>query len=227
MRGFFAYTNWTWRVSLQLLARTLARLTGGKPLVLVFEDLHAAEVSIEALQYIVRRLGPIPTLIVGTYRSTEVDRRHPVIQMLESFHGDRRFTSLALGAMTPQEHVLFLSTLTGGNEVSAELARRLYEATEGNPFFTEEPVRSLLDSGSIVLDGTGTWALSDGMDISSAVLPSTIQQAVETRIGRLPDALRSILSIASIRGRTSAIGSPVPRSRESGCSSPIRHRMSV
>ena len=48
-------------------------LAGGKPLVLFLEDLHAADISLEALQYIVRRLGPTPTLIVGTYRSSEVD----------------------------------------------------------------------------------------------------------------------------------------------------------
>jgi ABC-type transport system substrate-binding protein len=185
----------------ELLARTLTRLAAGKPLVLIFEDLHSAEVSIEALQYIVRRLGPTPTMIVGTFRSTEVDRRHPVTQMLDSFHGDRRFLSRSLGPLSSPDHLLFLSTLTAGNGISPVLSRRLYEATEGNPFFTKELVRSLLDSGSISQDETGTWSLSGGADISSAVLPATIQQAVETRVGRLPDALRGILSIASVMGK--------------------------
>src|SRR6266540_6525621 len=92
----------------ELLARTLTRLAAGKPLILFLEDLHAAEISIEALQYIVRRLGPTPTLIVGTYRSTEVDHRHPLTRMLDSFRGDRRFSSIELGPMSLSEHRLFL-----------------------------------------------------------------------------------------------------------------------
>jgi predicted ATPase len=44
----------------ELLARTVTRIAGGRPLVIFLEDLHGAEVSIDALQYIVRRLGPTP-----------------------------------------------------------------------------------------------------------------------------------------------------------------------
>ena len=74
----------------ELLARTLTRIAGGRPLVLLLEDLHAAEVSLEALDYIVRRLGPTPTLIVGTYRSTEIHARHPLNRMIEALQGERR-----------------------------------------------------------------------------------------------------------------------------------------
>ena len=62
----------------ELLARTVTRLAGGRPLVLVMEDLHAADISLEALDYIVRRLGAAPILIVGTYRVTEITARHPL-----------------------------------------------------------------------------------------------------------------------------------------------------
>jgi ABC-type transport system substrate-binding protein len=186
----------------ELLARTLARIAGGKPVIVFLEDLHAAEVSIEALQYIVRRLGPTPTLIVGTYRSTEVDGRHPLTRMLDSFRGDRRFSSIALGSFSPSDHRLFLETLIGGPELSAALTKRLYEGTEGNPFFTKELVRSLLDSGGIAKDNTGTWTLSAETGLSTEALPATIQQAVEKRIERLPEDLQEILSIASVVGKT-------------------------
>jgi ABC-type transport system substrate-binding protein len=186
----------------ELLARTLTRIAGGRTLILFLEDLQAAEVSIEALQYIVRRLGPTPTLIVGTYRSTDVDSRHPLTRMLESFRGDRRFSSLTLGPFSPSDHKLFLETLIGGPELSRGLTDRLYEGTEGNPFFTKELVRSLLDSGGITKDNTGSWSLSTENDLSTDSLPATIQQAIEKRIERLPDDLREILSIASVIGKT-------------------------
>ncbi len=185
----------------ELLARTLTRLAAGKPLILFLEDLHAAEISIEALQYIVRRLGPTPTLIVGTYRLSEVDRSHPLLRMLDSFRGDRRFSAIGLEPFSPAEHRLFLETLIGGPKLADSLVEKLYEGTEGNPFFTKELVRSLLDSGGISKDQTGAWSLGAATDLSTGDLPATIQQAVEKRIERLPEDLREILSIASVIGK--------------------------
>ena len=186
----------------ELLARTLTRIAGGKPLVLILENLHGAEISIEALQYIVRRLRPTPTLIVGSYRQTETDKRHPLIRMLESFADDPRFTALTLGPFSPSEHRSLVESLVGAPKVSDDLAERLREATEGNPFFTKELVRSLTESGGIAKDDTGAWSFSKEAEISADVLPATIQQAVEKRIERLPDDLRDLLSIASVLGKS-------------------------
>ena len=190
----------------ELLARTLTRMAAGKPLVLVLENLHAAEVSIEGLQYIVRRLGPTPTLLVGSYRQTEVDKRHPLARMLDSFGDDPRFVSITLGPLSPTEHRALVESVVGAPNLSGELATRVYEATEGNPFFTKELLRSLIDSGGIARDNTGEWSFSQGTGISSDALPATIQQAVEKRIERLPEDLRDLLSVASVLGRSFEFG---------------------
>jgi ABC-type transport system substrate-binding protein len=186
----------------ELLARALARIAGGRPLVLLFEDLHDADVSIEALQYIVRRLGPAPILIVGTYRSSEVDRRHAIVRLLDSFHGDRRFVSIQLGPLSPSIHRAFVEALGGRTRVTDALARALYEASEGNPFFTRELVRSLVDSGGVVEDEEGALSLSSEIGLGSDALPATIQQIVEKRIERLSERDRELLSIASVLGRS-------------------------
>jgi ABC-type transport system substrate-binding protein len=186
----------------ELLARTLTRIGGGKPLVLILENLHGAEISIEALQYVVRRLGPTPTLVVGSYRQTETDKRHPLIRMLDSFADDPRFVSMTLGPFSPSEHRALIESVAGGAKVSDELARRLRDATEGNPFFTKELVRSLIDSGGIARDDSGAWNFSKATAISSDSLPATIQQAVEKRIERLPEEQRELLSIASVIGKS-------------------------
>ena len=186
----------------ELIARTLTRIAGGKPLVLILDNLHAAEVSIEALQYIVRRLRPTPTLIVGSYRQTETDKRHPLIRMLESFADDPRFVSITLPPFSPSEHRSLVESLVGAPKVSDDLARRLRDATEGNPFFTRELIRSLVESGGIAKDDTGAWSFSKEAEISADALPATIQQAVEKRIERLPQELRDLLSVASVLGKT-------------------------
>ena len=186
----------------ELLARALGRIAGGKPLVLVFENLHGAEMSLEALQYVVRRLGPTPTLITGTYRQTEIDKRHPLVKMLDSFSDDPRFTSIMLGPFSTSEHRQFVEALVGGGAVSNDLTMRLFEATEANPFFTKELIRSLVESGGISRDERGSWALSGQMAISSDALPATIQQAVEKRVERLPESAREVLAVASVLGKT-------------------------
>src|SRR6185369_13850987 len=186
----------------ELLARALTRIGGGKPLVLILENLHGAEISIEALQYIVRRLGPTPTLIVGSYRQTETDKRHPLVRMLDSFADDPRFVSVTLGPLSPSEHRSLVESLVGAPKVAESLAQRLRDATEGNPFFTKELLRSLIDSGGIARDDTGAWSFSKEAEISADNLPATIQQAVEKRIERLPEDLRELLSVASVLGKT-------------------------
>ncbi|HQQ77762.1 MAG TPA: ABC transporter substrate-binding protein [Thermoanaerobaculia bacterium] len=186
----------------ELIARTLTRIAGGKPLLLALEELHGAQLSIEALQYVARRLGPTPTLIVGTYRQTEVDKRHPLVKMLESFRGDPRFAALTLGPLTASEHRALVELSAGGGKLTDDLATRLLAATEGNPLFTKELVRSLLDSGGIARDDSGALNLSGATGISSDALPETIQQAVEARIERLPEEVRDVLSVASVLGKS-------------------------
>jgi ABC-type transport system substrate-binding protein len=186
----------------ELLARTITRIAGGKPILLIFEDLHAANVSIEALDYIVRRLGPTSTLIVGTYRTTEVDKRHPIMNLLSGFKGDRRFAQLQIPPLSPSGHRQFLEMLMGGTKLGDDLVQKFYDATEGNPYFTSELVRSLLDSGGIVRDETGSYRLSSETALSVEELPVTIQQTVEERIERLPKDLREVLSVASVLGKS-------------------------
>lgn len=184
-----------------VLARSFVRIGAGKPLVIFFEDLHNADVSLEALQYVVRRLATTPTFIVGTYRTGGIEKQHPLSKMLDSFLGDRRFLSIELGPFEAAEHQELLQSLIGSSELESSFVQRLFQATEGNPHFTKELVRSLIDSGKIVQNDTGAWNLSGEAALTSESLPPTIQQAVEKRIERLPDDWRDILSIASIMGK--------------------------
>lgn len=185
-----------------LLARTFMRIGAGKPLMIVFEELHNADISLEALQYVVRRLAPTPTFIVGTYRSSEVDKHHPLTRMLGSFKGDKRFVSIQLEALSASDNQALLESLVGSSDLEQGFVDQLYESTEGNPHFVKELVRSLIDSGKIIQTETGSWNLSGEAALSSDTLPPTIQETVEKRIERLPQDWKEILSAASILGRT-------------------------
>jgi ABC-type transport system substrate-binding protein len=184
----------------EALARAFVRLASGGPQCLVFEDLHAADASIEALQYIVRRLAATPTLIVATYRTTEVDRHHPIHRVLDELRGSRRFARVHLGPLSRTEHRQLLTSLLGELPVPELVVEHLYTTTEGNPFFTREVVRSLLGDAPAA-EGADTWALLSPSHLSSA-LPATMQQAIDRRVGRLPAALREVLAAAAVLGKS-------------------------
>ncbi|MDA8016180.1 MAG: ABC transporter substrate-binding protein [Thermoanaerobaculia bacterium] len=186
----------------ELLARTLVRLGGGWPLVLVQENLHAAEVAIEALQYLVRRLGSTPTLIVGTYRPSETVKGHPLQRLMEGFATDPRFRRLELRALSRNEVEAQVSALVGSKNMRGDLVERIYEATEGNPLFTQELVQGLLESGAMARDETGVYGLADYVSLGTSTLPATIQQAEERRIERLEPEQRSMLSVAAVLGKS-------------------------
>ncbi|MEM6456229.1 MAG: ABC transporter substrate-binding protein, partial [Acidobacteriota bacterium] len=186
----------------ELLARTLLRLADGQPLVLLLDSLHAAHASIEALQYLVRRLGASPVLVVGGYRQTEIDRRHPLHRMISSSRDDPNFVHLVLGPLAAAAHRRLVEALMGSRRVSDALAQKLYESTEGNPFFTGELVRALLTAGDVLPDAdTGAWHLTRDADLIVETLPETIQQAVERRLERLPDAALQVLTHAAVLGK--------------------------
>ncbi len=189
----------------ELLARALARLAAGRPAVLLLESLdQAEEASLDALLYALRRLGPTPTLIAATCRHSG-GRQHPLHHLLRGLDGDPRCAALTLGPLAADDHRQMVASLlapgSGTAPFEPEVAAMLYEKTEGNPFFTLELVRSLLGAGDLRRGGDGSWELSGNVASLAGALPGTIQQAVETRLERLPDELRQILEAAAVLGR--------------------------
>ncbi len=185
----------------ELMARTVARIVSDQPTLLVLEDLHAAGVSLDALAYVVRRLSHTPVLVAGTYRTTEVDRAHALSRLTAAFAGDPRVLVMTLPRLSASECSRLVETLIGGARLGEGLGARVYEVTEGNPLFTAEVVRSLLESGSLARDASGGWTLSGELALSAAELPATVQQVVVQRVERLPEATRDVLATASVLGR--------------------------
>jgi len=186
----------------EILARALARIAGGKPTAFLLEHLHGAETSIEALQYVVRRLAPTSCLFAGSYRRTEVPRRHPLNRLLSGVRDEPRFSSIVLAPLGVAEIGELVAAQLGGGEVASGLAGPLHEATEGNPFFAQELVRSLVESNDVSRDPGGVWTLANDAALLPESLPETIQQAVESRLERLPEDLLEVLQVAAVLGRS-------------------------
>ena len=186
----------------ELIGRTLGGLAGGRPLLLLFEEMHAADASLPLLLYLFRRFGPSPTLLVGTYRRTETSRRHPLGRLIRGLQGDERFRHLELGNLSENEHRQLLGALLG-NDPGPAVATRIFEATDGNPLFASEVVRSLGRSGELRRDHAGQLLLRG--DEGLGEIPATLQQALEVRLERLSEAAGDLLELASVLGRAFAL----------------------
>lgn len=172
------------------------------PVLLVVEDLHwCDEASLALLHYLARELRDTRVLLLGTYRSDEMHRRHPLLRVLAGMQRERLVGEIALGRLTPDEvRELVRATLlpTDPNiSVSDEFRDALYARSEGNPFFTEELIKSLVDSGDVFHTAEGRW---ERKPIDQLRIPGSVREAVRARVDKLSSEAQATLSAAAAIG---------------------------
>ncbi|HEY6960135.1 MAG TPA: AAA family ATPase [Candidatus Limnocylindria bacterium] len=185
-------------VAFQHLFRAFARET---PVLVVLEDLHwADETSLELLQHLARELRDARVILLATYRSDEMHRRHPFLRTLAELQRERLVTEIQLKRLTPDEtKELIRATMATRDpnvRVSDEFRDALYARSDGNPFFTEELLKALVDSGGVFMQDGG-WARKP---IDELEIPGSIREAVRARIEELTEDARRTLSVASVIG---------------------------
>lgn len=169
----------------------------GSPLLMIVEDLHwSDDTSLEFILHLARRIIAQPILLLLTYRS---DQTH---SGLDRFLGSLNRERLAVDfSLTPlnieQVDAMLRAVFQLRHSVRAEFLNALYVLTEGNPFFIEEILKSLVESGETFHDG-GTSGIKT---IDELNIPRTLHEAVRRRTEQLSDSAREILSLAAVAGR--------------------------
>lgn len=164
---------------------------------IVIEDLHwCDENSLEFFLHLARRIAPQPILLLFTYRS---DEKHSALEhFLAELDRARLATELRLNRLAPPETDAMLRAIFElQRPVRRDFLNVLYPLTEGNPFFIEEILKSLIVAGDIFF-ADGTW---DRKPIHELQIPRTIQDAVHRRAERLTAPAKEALSIASVIGQ--------------------------
>jgi class 3 adenylate cyclase/tetratricopeptide (TPR) repeat protein len=174
--------------TLAALKRLLLRESQEQPLLLVFEDLHWIDAETQALlDSLVDSLPTAPLLLLVNYR--------PEYQ--HGWSSKTYYTQLRLDPLPLASADEFLHALLGNDPSLAPLKQRLIERTEGNPFFLEESVRTLVEIG--VLVGTpGGYRLAQPVD--SLQVPATVQAVLAARIDRLPPEEKRLVQTAAVIG---------------------------
>lgn len=187
-------------------ANVLGRLSEKRPLLLVLDDLHWADVaSIGLLFRLGRRVGGHRILIVGTYRPEEVNigragERHPLekaLAELKRYQGD---IWVDLNQIEQAEGRHFVNSFLDSepNRLGYGFRQKLLQHTGGHALFTIELLRAMQERGEIVQDESSRWVETPALDWES--LPGKVEGVIEERIGRLERDLRQMLSVGSVEG---------------------------
>jgi hypothetical protein len=175
--------------------------SGENGLVLVLDDVHwAARPTLLLLRHLLRSSSASRMLIVATYRDTDLDRTHPLADLLADLRRVPQVERLALGGLD-LDGIEELIVAVNGVALDApgrELALAVLAETEGNPFFVGELLRHLAESGAIVNDGT-QWRLATA--VSEMSLPDGVREVVGRRLSRRSPATNDVLSWAAVIGR--------------------------
>ncbi|HEX6619117.1 MAG TPA: AAA family ATPase, partial [Solirubrobacteraceae bacterium] len=147
----------------------IRELAGGRPTILVLEDLHwADEATLDVLRLLARKVEGVPTLVLASYRDDELDRAHPLTLVLGELASSRGVTRLAVPLLSEQA----VGELAAPHGIDAG---ELHRQTNGNPFYVTE----------VLAAGTGE-------------IPHTVRDAVLARLARLSAPARRLLEAIAI-----------------------------
>lgn len=181
---------------LQFLNR-VSQAQAAQPVLLIIEDIHwADELSLEFLHLLARRIVALPILLLVTYRREDV---LPALQQLLNQLGRGRLAHkvvlepLSFHAVTNLLQAIFEAE----SPAQATFLDAFYKLTEGNPFFIEEVVKSLMAMGEIFY-ANGMWSAKPLEDLR---VPRSVRDAVQQRTARLGTAAHQLLTLAAVAGR--------------------------
>jgi len=166
-------------------------------LVVAWEDLHWSDPSsLQVLASLLPLTAEVPLLLLLTYRPDE-GAMSPLLEQLRQQHADRHVV-VSLDPLTRDDSRVLVEHLLGAEQVPPETRRLILDRAEGNPFFLEEVIRGLIDSGG----ANGPLAAQTaGARAAEWTVPSTLQGILMARLDRLEAGTKSTLQEASVLGR--------------------------
>jgi class 3 adenylate cyclase/predicted ATPase len=174
--------------TLEALKRVLLRESQVQPLLLVFEDLHWIDAETQALlDSLIDSLPTARLLLLVNYR--------PEYQ--HGWGSKTYYTQLRLDPLPPASAEAVLDALLGHDPGLVSLKQLLIARTEGNPFFLEESVRTLVETGMLVGE-PGVYRLAQALP--TIQVPATVQAVLAARIDRLSPEEKQLLQAAAVIG---------------------------
>ena len=182
----------------EAVSQLITNISREKPLLVILDDLQwTDDSSLLLLHYLARGIYKETLLLLGAYRDTDVDEKHPLIPVLTELNRERLLQSIQLKRMSSDDVSEMIKRTLEQDDVPEEFCERVYEKTSGNPFFIEEMIKSLKEE-EIIYREDNKWKIKEVLEIE---LPETAKSVVKKRISRLDDECQSVLTMASFIGK--------------------------
>jgi DNA-binding SARP family transcriptional activator/tetratricopeptide (TPR) repeat protein len=171
--------------------RFLRRASSDRPLALLLDDLHRADVpSLGLLRFVTRNLGDARLLVVATYRDARADQTDEFVGTLAELSREPVTTRLTLRGFSEPEVASFVEQATGAR-VPGAYSAKLHDRTGGNPLFLKEVVLPLAEGQDVE---------AFGRDLDEHV-PQGVVEAVQLRLAQMPAPAREVLDKAAVIGQ--------------------------
>jgi len=192
---------------LEAISSLLVAISEKQPLLIFIDELHSADTpSLSLLYYLARDVQNSKILVVGAYRPEEVTKTyegtvHPLLDIMQRMSRDDLFQKIELKRLSQINYFDFILSML--DVELGDLAKLIYEETEGNPFFAIETLRLLMQQ-NVLIKEDARWKLSK--NIEEVEIPPRVYDIVVSRINALRDEERDILDCASVVGEEFSSG---------------------
>ena len=177
----------------------LCGLAKENPLAIVFDDLHwADEASLNLLLNLTELTDTQPLLFICMLRPDKTAASWDAISKVQQ-KVDGRYHSILLEPLYAEQTEILLANLLGMKDLPKTVRDMIVERANGNPFFIEELIRSLIETKQIVRENDH-WRIVN--EDAKVALPDTLRGVLGARIDRLPELTKHVLQNAAVIGRS-------------------------
>jgi tetratricopeptide (TPR) repeat protein len=181
----------------EAVSQFVTNISRETPLLVVLDDLQWTDPSsLLLLHYLARDVQKASLLLLGAYRDTDIDSKHPLTPVLAELNRESLPQSLHLKRMSLSDVSEMIQNILEQEDVPSEFCKLVYEKTAGNPFFVGEVVKSLKEEGVIYRE-KNRWEFKE---VSKIEFPETVKTVIKTRIDRLDKECQNVLTLGSFIG---------------------------
>jgi len=181
----------------EAVSQFVTNISKEAPLLVVLDDLQwTDQSSLLLLHYLARGVYRESLLLLGAYRDTDIDERHPLPAVLTELNRERLLQSATLKRMSFEDISEMIKQILEQDDVPKDFCELVYEKTRGNPFFVEEVIKSLKEE-EIIYRKENKWKIKE---VSKIEFPETVKSVIKARISRLDEECQNVLTLASFVG---------------------------
>jgi len=183
------------------LLSTLDFLAQQGPTVISIDDLHwADQASAEFIVHLFQLTNRLPILFICAFRPDRLSPAWMVKQEAETDYA-HRYTEIILSPLSSSDSNKLVDALSPVNDLPLNVRKIILEKSDGNPFFMEEVIHTLLDN-SVVSQDPDNGQLRVVSNIDEITIPDNLQALLAARIDRLEETAKHVLQLASVIGKS-------------------------